>query len=103
MKLKEIKFVKLFKFLGDKSQQVNIYVEPISDNTGRLIISTPYKIFQRYFDGAGGGIYNFLMRQTSEGIVGCFENATEEDQELLAKRLEEVWPIFIKQIKGLNI
>lgn len=95
-----IKQVRLFKFVQENGSQLNIYVEPIKENTGRLIVATTYKIFQRYFDGANGGIYAFLSKQPAPTIAYCFESVSEEDHEYILKRLLPVWEQFIESIKS---
>lgn len=97
MQLKEIKSVQLFKYSDDKTKQVGIYVEPTKEGYGRLIISTQYKIFQRYFDGAKPDIYSFLSKEPVEAICSCF-NDSEEDYYYLLEFLKDVWPQFRKDL-----
>ncbi|MCE7039267.1 hypothetical protein [Dyadobacter sp. CY312] len=102
MELKEIKSVTLYKFSDNQSKQIGIYVEPTGPGTGRLIISTQYRIFQRYFDGCNPDIHTFLTKQTLESIVGglCDE---DRDYDYLMKYLKDVWPLFVAQIKNSTI
>lgn len=103
MYLKEIKEVKLFKYVNEGSGQVNIYVEPTGERSGRLIICTAYKIFQRYFDGAGGGIYSFLTKMGIDEIPYIFEGESEEIQRYISKNIKDVWPLFQQEIKVLKV
>ncbi len=106
----EIKFeekqVELYKYILESEiecigvnnkRQINIYVEPISSNTGRLIISTGQTIYQRYFDGAGGGMHRFLSQQTVSAIAYCFNTETDEGDpkgDKLLKILTPIWQDF---------
>jgi len=107
MRLKETKEVSLFKFTNDKSALINIYVEPTEPGQGRLIISTQYHIFQRFFDGCNPDIFTFLSKQTAEMICGCFDisdepfppNKSLTYYDYLQKSIAGVWPLFIEAVK----
>lgn len=92
-----IKQVKLFKFKTASGHQVNIYVEPITERTGRLIIATPKKLFQRYFDGVSGGIYHFLASNDATTISYVFD-ASEDDEAYIVKHLTQIWDFFQESI-----
>ena len=107
MKLKEIKQVSLFKFTNERHALINIYVEPTVPGQGRLIISTNYHIFQRFFDGCNPDIFTFLSKQTAEMVCGCFDRSDEpfaanEDltnYDYLMKSIAGIWPLFIEAIR----
>lgn len=100
MELKEYKTVEMFKFTNERGGQVNIYIEPTDTNKGRLIISTAYTIYQRFFDGAGGGIYKFVSELDVSQVPDVFEKADEYDKKCLLRDLKEVWPKFTKLISS---
>lgn len=93
-----IKQVKLFKFQDrHRGEQVSIYVEPLTDRSGRLIISTQRKIFQRYFDGVSGGIYDFLTKAGVQSIPYVFD-CSDDDHAYLLRYLLPVWGHFLESI-----
>ncbi|SDG72510.1 hypothetical protein SAMN04487996_12283 [Dyadobacter soli] len=94
-----VKQVKLFKFKSWNGRQVNIYVEPITDRTGRLIVMTAKKIFQRYFDGVSGGLYRFLASNDAGTIASVFEDS-EDQEEYIHKHLAPIWDFFQESISG---
>ena len=60
--------------LSNNTCLVNIYLEETAANQGRVIVSLPGKVYQRYFDGAGGGLKSFLSNMDVETFVNALES-----------------------------
>lgn len=98
----QIKKLDLFKFCEEETQ-INIYLEPINKNQGRLIILIQNRIFQRFFDGVGNSSFiKFIAEQTCSSIAGCFsevdDNGEDHVYDFILKSLDPVWPAFINAI-----
>jgi hypothetical protein len=97
----QIKNITLFKFC-EQDSIVNIYLEQINFNQGRLIILIKNRIFQRFFDGVGNsGFVKFISEQTCSSISGCFSDVNDGEDEtydFLLKYLSPIWSNFINAI-----
>ncbi|GAB3164611.1 hypothetical protein [Telluribacter humicola] len=94
----EVKQVKVYKF-KDGANLVNIYIEPLPEGKGRLIVSTQYKIFQRYFDGCNPDICSFILNRGLYGICYALDNGLVGSVEYLVTQLTPIWDEFEEELR----